>query len=89
MEESTSMLQRMRELALQATNATYTAADRASIQEEISQLSDELDRISSTTKFNGQTILDGSFTDRQLQIGDDAGTSMAIGIQSISAATLG
>ena len=89
MEESTSMLQRMRELALQATNATYTAADRASIQEEISQLSDELDRISSTTKFNGQAILDGSFTDRQLQIGDDAGTSMAIGIQSISAATLG
>ena len=89
MEESTSMLQRMRELALQATNATYTAADRASIQEEISQLADELDRISSTTKFNGQTILDGSFTDRQLQIGDDAGTSMAIGIQSISAATLG
>ncbi len=89
MEESTSMLQRMRELAVQATNATYTADDRASIQDEISQLADELDRISSTTKFNGQTILDGSFTDRQLQIGDDAGSTLAIGIQSMSAATLG
>ncbi len=89
MEESTSMLQRMRELAVQATNATYTADDRASIQDEISQLADELDRISSTTKFNGQTILDGSFTDRELQIGDDAGSTLAIGIQSMSAATLG
>jgi flagellin len=89
MEETTSMLQRMRELTLQATNATYTASDRASLQEEVSQLQAEIDRIASTTQFNGQNILDGSFTGRQLQIGDNASTTMGISINAVNGGTLG
>jgi len=55
-----SMLQRMRELAVQAANETYTSSDRVEIQKEIDQLKDEIDRISNTTEFNTRKLLDGS-----------------------------
>ncbi len=58
--EVTSMLQRMRELAVQAANGVNTIEDRASIQQEITQLSAEIDRISKTTEFNTKTLLDGN-----------------------------
>ena len=58
--ESHSILQRMRELTVQAANDTYTASDRMEIQREINQLKDELDRIASTTQFNKKKLLDGS-----------------------------
>ena len=89
MDESTSILQRMRELALQASNATYSASDRASIQDEVDQLTAELDRIATTTKFNGQAVLDGTYKGKQLQIGADAGISLALDIESVSASVLG
>jgi len=58
--ETTSILQRMRELAVQASNDTATDSDRTACQKEVTQLSDEIDRISSTTQFNTKNLLDGS-----------------------------
>ncbi|WP_414733584.1 flagellin [Acetobacterium carbinolicum] len=58
--ETHSILQRMRELAVQSSNDTNTDADRAEIQKEVQQLSDEIDRISATTQFNTKNLLDGS-----------------------------
>ncbi|SDF79705.1 flagellin [Sporolituus thermophilus] len=58
--ETHSILQRMRELAVQAANDTNTATDRNEIQKEINQLTDEIDRIANTTEFNTQKLLDGS-----------------------------
>jgi hypothetical protein len=55
------MLQRMRELAVQASNATNSDSDRKALQAEVSQLSAEIDRVAKQTNFNGQKILDGSF----------------------------
>jgi flagellin len=89
MQESTNILQRMRELAVQASNGTYSDQDRSQIQQEVSQLQTELDRIANTTKFNNQTILDGSFTGRQLQIGSNADQTMGVSLASINASVLG
>ena len=58
--EVTNMLQRMRQLSVQAANGTYTDEDRESIQSEINELASEIDRISETTEFNTVTLLDGS-----------------------------
>ena len=58
--ETHSILHRMRELAVQAANATYTANDRSEIQKEIDQLKDEIDRIANTTTFNNKNLLDGT-----------------------------
>lgn len=60
LQEVSSMLQRMRELSVQAANGTNTADDRAAIQREINQLNEEIDRISETTEFNTKTLLDGN-----------------------------
>ena len=59
--EVANMLQRMNELAVQAANGTYSEEDKSMIQEEVTQLMDEITRISETTEFNGQTLLNGSF----------------------------
>jgi flagellin len=61
LQESTSILQRMRELAVQSANDTNTGTDRASLQKEVGQLQQELNRISNTTAFNGKNLLDGTF----------------------------
>ncbi|NLY74098.1 MAG: hypothetical protein GX075_02195 [Firmicutes bacterium] len=58
--ETHSILHRMRELAVQAANATYTANDRSELQKEIEQLKDEIDRIANTTSFNNKNLLDGT-----------------------------
>ena len=62
LQESHSILQRMRELAVQAANGTETDEDRANVQDEIAQLQDELDRIAETTEFNTMKLLDGSYS---------------------------
>ena len=62
LQESHSILQRMRELAVQAANGTETDQDRANVQDEIAQLQDELDRIAETTEFNTMKLLDGSYS---------------------------
>ena len=74
--ESHSILQRMRELAVQAANGTETDSDRGNIQDEIEQLQEELDRIASDTEFNTMKLLDGSLSGSS--IGGDAGPKFGI-----------
>ena len=87
--EVTDILQRMRELAVQSTSDTNTSADRSALNDEVTQLKAEIDRIATTTMFNNQALLDGTFTDKKLQIGDQAGQTMDVSIQSVKIADLG
>lgn len=73
------MLQRMRELAVQSSNATNSEDDRKALQAEVSQLSSEIDRLAKTTSFNGQKILNGSFTGGVFQVGAGAGDNITVG----------
>jgi flagellin len=69
---SNTILQRIRELAVQSANATNSASDRAALNQEVGQLSSELNRIAKTTQFNGQNLLDGSFGSADFQVGANA-----------------
>ena len=73
------MLQRMRELAVQSSNATNSADDRKALQAEVAQLRSEIDRVAKTTSFNGQKILDGSFAGGVFQVGANAGDNITVG----------
>ena len=75
-----NILQRVRELAVQSANASNSAGDRQALQQEVTQLVAELDRIAQTTEFNGQRLLDGTFGTQQFQVGANAN-------QTITAAT--
>jgi flagellin len=79
LQETTNILQRVRELAVEGGNDSNGTDDRTSIDAEITQLTDELTRISTSTKFNGTTLLDGSL-DATFQIGADSGTDQVISI---------
>lgn len=71
-------LQRVRELAVQAANSTNKLGDRQTIQDEITQLKNEIQRMTEQTSFNGNKLLDGSFTAKTFQVGADAGQSITI-----------
>ncbi|ROP80140.1 flagellin [Stenotrophomonas rhizophila] len=71
-------LQRIRELAVQASNATNSASDRKALQAEVEQLVSEIDRVAKQSDFNGTKLLDGSFTSQLFQVGANAGQSIAI-----------
>jgi len=71
-------LQRVRELAVQASNATNSASDRKALQAEVDQLVSEIDRVAKQSDFNGTKLLDGSFTSQLFQVGANAGQSIAI-----------
>ena len=86
--ETHSILQRMRELSVQAANGTETSDDRESIQSEIDQLQDEINRISETTQFNTMNLLDGSFSTK-FQIGANAGQTMSVSIGNMGTNALG
>ena len=73
------MLQRMRELAVQASNATNSADDRKALQAEVSQLTAEIDRVAKTSSFNGKNLLDGSFAGGVFQVGAGAGDNITAG----------
>ena len=73
------MLQRMRELAVQAGNATNSTADRKALQAEVKQLTDEIDRVAKQTAFNGTKILDGSFSGAVFQVGANSGDNITVG----------
>ena len=73
------MLQRQRELAVQASNATNSASDREALQAEVSQLTAEIDRVAKQTNFNGQKILDGSFAGAVFQVGANSGDNVTLG----------
>lgn len=83
------LLQRIRELAVQSANGTNSDSDRKSIQNEVSALSQELDRVANTTQFNGQNVLDGSLTSAQFQVGANSGQTINIGVGSAKATDLG
>ena len=88
--EVTNNLQRIRELAVQASNATNTATDRAALQNEVSALVSEIDRVAQQTSFNGTKLLNGGFTGAVFQIGANAGDSITVdSIANATAASLG
>lgn len=89
LDEAHSILQRMRELAVQSANDSNVSADRASIQQEVSQLTNELDRIASTTQFNTMNLLDGSFKNKVFHVGANQDQNISVDIQSMSAQGLG
>ena len=72
------MLQRMRELAVQSSNATNSASDRTALQSEVSQLRDEINRVAKQTSFNGTKLLDGTFSAATFQIGANSGESITV-----------
>ena len=78
--ETHSILQRMNELATQASNDTNTSVDREAVKAEMDQLASELDRIASDTEFNDTKLLDGSFTNKNLQVGAKANQKIEISI---------
>jgi len=84
LKEVTSNLQRIRELSVQAANATNSASDRTALQAEVTQLVAEIDRVAQNTKFNGVALLDGTFTSKAFQIGAD--TTDTVSISSITSA---
>ena len=78
LQETTNILQRMRELAVQARNGTNITADRTATNAEFTQLSDELTRIAQSTNLNGKNLLDGSASVMTLQVGSNTGTANQI-----------
>lgn len=88
MQESTNIMQTMREKALQAANGTNSAEDREAIQKEVAALATELDRIANTTSFGGQKLLDGTFGSRALQVGSEAGETINLTLGSTKATDL-
>jgi flagellin len=94
LKESHSILQRMRELAVQSANDTNTSADREEIQKEVDQLAGELTRISNNTEFNTQTLLNGAIKDGNVgeavfQIGSNKGQNININMNAMDAESLG
>ncbi len=87
--EAHSILQRMNELAVQGANDTNQDIDRDAINQELTALTKELDRISETTQFNKQELLDGSFKDKKLHVGANSNQSISISIGKMDAASLG
>ncbi|WP_373717324.1 flagellin [Roseateles sp.] len=77
-------LQRIRQLAVQSANATNSASDRTALQQEVTQLQQEIDRVATQTQFNGLNLLDGSFSAQQFQVGANA--NQTISISSINSA---
>ena len=89
LDESTNILQRIRELAIQAANGIYSDADRLTLDAEVQQLKAELDRIAESTTFNGQPLLDGSQEDVTLQVGAEAADTIAYSITAMDTDSLG
>ena len=82
--EVQDMLQRMNELAVKGENGTLTSTDRSYIQAEVKQLMSEIDRVQSTTTFNEQSLLNGSFSNKGLQVGAESGQHITVTIKNMS-----
>ena len=89
LQEVQDMLQRMSELTTKASNDTLKSDDRAYISQEITALTSEIDRVQSTTAFNDQMLLNGTFTSKSLQIGSENGQMIAIDICKMDSTSLG
>ena len=89
LQESTNILQRMRELAVQSSNGIYTDADRNTLNAETKQLKAELERIASSTSFNGKNLLDGSLGTTKLQVGAFSGQTMDLTVGNFKTGSMG
>lgn len=89
LQEIHSIVQRMRELTVQASNDTNVSADRFAIARELAALASEIDRIASQTEFNTMTLLDGSFTDKVLQVGSNSDQTIKFSIIDLTSENLG
>ena len=85
----TSMLQRMRELAVQASTGTMSGDDRASLQLEVKELQAEIDNVAKSTRFNGMNLLDGSAQDIRIQTGANQGDTIQVGFDSVKTKDIG
>jgi flagellin len=85
MQETTNILQRMRDLSLQSSNGSNSTDDRVAIQEEVTALKDEINRIAETTSFGGTKLLNGTFGARSFQVGADSGEAVQLSFNDIRA----
>ncbi|MGD8109513.1 flagellin [Vibrio sp. TRT 21S02] len=89
MDESTNILQRMRDLSLQSANGSNSKSERVAIQEEITALNDELNRIAETTSFGGNKLLNGTYSTKSFQIGADNGEAVMLTLNNMRSDTTG
>ncbi|MCG9706730.1 flagellin [Photobacterium damselae] len=89
MQESTKIMERMRELALQSANGSNSDKDRDAMQKEMGQLQSEMNRIADTTSFGGQNLLDGSFGEKSFQIGANSNETQSLKLMDVSSHALG
>ncbi|ELV8645479.1 flagellin [Vibrio fluvialis] len=83
MNETTNILQRMRDLSLQSSNGSNSKSERVAIQEEVTALNDELNRIAETTSFGGNKLLNGTFQTKSFQIGADNGEAVMLSLKDM------
>jgi len=89
LEETTNLVQRIRELSVQAANDANTFENRDNIQSEVSQLIEEVDRVGNSTTFNGRRLLDGSLNAKEFHVGPNSGESISVRIPDMRARSLG
>ena len=82
LEETTNILQRIRDLSIQSANSTNSSSDRSALQAEVNQLQQEMQRIAETTQFNGLNLLDGSFSAQKFQVGANANQTISVDVGS-------
>lgn len=89
MDETSNILQRMRDLSLQSANGSNSDSDREAIQEEVNALQDEINRIAETTSFGGKKLLNGTFEDANFQVGASAGETIKLDLNDMRADSSG
>lgn len=89
LQQSTNILQRMRDLSLQSANGSNSTSERQALSQEVSQLKEELNRIADTTTFGGQKLLSGEFGTKQFQVGANANETIAVTLNSAGADKIG
>lgn len=89
LQQSTNILQRMRDLSLQSANGSNSATERQALNDEVKQLQSELNRIADTTTFGGQKLMDGEFGTKSFQVGSNANETIGVTINSASAKSIG
>src|SRR5690554_3929934 len=88
LEQSTEILQRMRDLALQAANGSNSDSERKALNQEVTELKKELERIANTTSFGGKKLLDGEFKTTTFQVGASANETISVSIAEMSTSSL-
>ncbi|ESQ97919.1 hypothetical protein F753_18010 [Stutzerimonas chloritidismutans AW-1] len=89
LQQSTNILQRMRDLALQSANGSNSTTERQALNDEVKQLKDELNRIAETTTFGGQKLLDGAFGTKKFQVGANANETIGVTVNASGAKNIG